>query len=247
MVVDCPGPEEQEKKFPWLYLFRNQLERNVHGYGKHRGGVGLSDCFVIHGVPEVRASSVGTGGRFTKNYGLFGGYSGAANPRIVIRNSDVKQQLAASNPRMPVGVRQLVEERVIKGDYQFLSPDSKSEVYTDSDVIVLPRGSGGGYGDPLEREPEAVLEDLADGLISDDVVREIYAVELDGRGGVDADATALAREAARRRRLARGAGWDEFTRRWSERRPPEAALSFYGQWPVPQQRVPAVVEHDAPA
>jgi N-methylhydantoinase B/oxoprolinase/acetone carboxylase alpha subunit len=247
MVVDCPGPEEQEKKFPWLYLFRNQLERNVHGYGKHRGGVGLSDCFVIHGVPEVRASSVGTGGRFTKNYGLFGGYSGAANPRIVIRNSDVKQQLAASNPRMPVGVRQLVEERVIKGDYQFLSPDSKSEVYTDSDVIVLPRGSGGGYGDPLEREPEAVLEDLADGLISDDVVREMYAVELDGRGGVDADATASAREAARSRRLARGVGWDEFTRRWSERRPPDAALSFYGRWPVPEQRVPAVVEHDAVA
>lgn len=238
MVVDCPGPEEQEKKFPWLYLFRNQLERNVHGYGRHRGGIGLSDCFVIHGVPQVRASSVGTGGRFTKNYGLFGGYSGAANPRIVIRNSDVKEQLAASNPRMPVGVRQLVEERVIQGDYQFLSPDSRSEVYTDSDVIVLPRGSGGGYGDPLEREPASVLEDLEADLISDDVARDVYAVVRDRRDGVDAEATAAARDEARRARLRRGAEWDEFNERWSRRRPPEAALRFYGEWPVPRQLVP---------
>jgi N-methylhydantoinase B/oxoprolinase/acetone carboxylase alpha subunit len=242
MVVDCPGPEEQEKKFPWLYLFRNQLERNVHGYGKHRGGVGLSDCFVIHGVPEVRASSVGTGGRFTKNYGLFGGYSGAANPRIVIRDSNVKELLAASHPRMPVGVRQLVEERVIEGEYQFLSPDSRSEVYTDADVIVLPRGSGGGYGDPLERRPEDVAEDLAAGLISADVATDIYAVVLDGRSGVDGPATEQARAAARRGRLERGRSWDEFTAAWSERRPPEAALRYYGDWPVPRQLVPA----DAP-
>ena len=50
MVVDCPGPEEQERKFPWTYLFRNRFDRDVAGMGRYRGGVGLTDCFVIHGT-----------------------------------------------------------------------------------------------------------------------------------------------------------------------------------------------------
>ena len=40
MVVDCPGPEEQERKFPWVYLFRNRFDRDVCGVGRYRGGVG---------------------------------------------------------------------------------------------------------------------------------------------------------------------------------------------------------------
>lgn len=239
MVVDCPGPEEQERKFPWLYLFRNQLERNVHGHGKYRGGVGLSDCFVIHGVESVRSSSVGTGGRFTKNYGLFGGYSGAANPRIVVRDSDVKALMAASNPNLPHSVRELADVRAIGGDYQFLSPESRAETYRDTDIIILPRGSGGGYGDALERDPEAVREDLAANLISPEVAKAMYEVVFDERGRVDAAATAAGRDEARRRRLATGKTWDEFHAEWSTRRPPEHALEKYGDWPVPRLAVRA--------
>lgn len=45
-------------------------------------------------------------------------------------------------------------------------------------VIVQPAGSGG-YGDPLERERERVLGDIADGYISADAARRLYRVELD--------------------------------------------------------------------
>ncbi|MGH9152556.1 MAG: hydantoinase B/oxoprolinase family protein, partial [Acidimicrobiales bacterium] len=192
MVVDCPGPEEQEKKFPWLYLFRNKLEANAHGHGRYRGGVGLTDCFVIHGVPSVNASSVGTGGRFTKNLGLFGGYAGSANPRIVVRDTDVKALMARSDQSLPTGVRELVDERRIAGRYSFHGPESTTERYEEGDVIVLPRGSGGGYGDVLEREPEAVLADVVDGLISTEVARATYGVVLDARLRVDEEATAAA-------------------------------------------------------
>lgn len=245
MVVDCPGPEEQEKKFPWLYLFRNQLERNVHGFGKYRGGVGLSDCFVIHGVETIHCSSVGTGGRFTKNFGVFGGYAGASNPRVVVRGSDVKARMAAADPTIPLSVRELTDKRAIDGDYQFLSPESRGETYDDSDIIILPRGSGGGYGDPLERDPEAVREDLAADLISADVVRRIYCVVLDERGRVDEEATVAARDAERKDRLQRGKGWDEFTEEWSRRRPPEHALVNYGDWPIPRQPVLLEIEESA--
>jgi len=39
--------------------------------------------------------------------------------------------------------------------------------------------SGGGYGDPLERDPQLVLEDVIDGLVSAMAAREVYGVVLD--------------------------------------------------------------------
>jgi N-methylhydantoinase B len=45
-------------------------------------------------------------------------------------------------------------------------------------VIVQPAGSGG-YGDPLERERQRVIGDVADGYISADAARRLYNVELD--------------------------------------------------------------------
>jgi N-methylhydantoinase B/oxoprolinase/acetone carboxylase alpha subunit len=235
MVVDCPGPEEQERKFPWLYLFRNKLDLDVHGYGRWRGGVGLTDCFVIHNVDQVTASAVGTGGRFTKNYGLFGGYAGSANPRIVVRGSDVKARMAQGGPVLPTGVRELVNRRAIAGRYEFHAPESASETYGPDDILVLSRGSGGGYGDVLEREPEAVLDDLRAGIISPRVAAEVYRVVLDERGEVDRAATEASRRAARRERLALGRPWAAFLADWSRRRPPEAALRHNGDWPVPGQ------------
>jgi N-methylhydantoinase B/oxoprolinase/acetone carboxylase alpha subunit len=233
MMVDCPGPEEQEKKFPWLYLFRNRLDVNVHGYGRFRGGVGLADCFVIHGVNGVTGSSVGTGGRFTKNYGLFGGYSGSANPRIVIHDSNVKELFARSDPAVPTGVRELVNRRAIAGRYEFRSPDSRSEPYGPNDILVLTRGSGGGYGDVLERDPEAVREDFESGIISADVAARIYHVIFDEHGDIDVAATTAARAEARRERLATGKPWAAFQAEWSQRRPPATALRWYGEWPIP--------------
>jgi N-methylhydantoinase B len=35
---------------------------------------------------------------------------------------------------------------------------------------------GGGYGDPLEREPQSVLEDVLDGFVSMDGARDEYGV-----------------------------------------------------------------------
>jgi N-methylhydantoinase B len=45
-------------------------------------------------------------------------------------------------------------------------------------VIVQPAGSGG-YGDPLDRERERVVGDIADGYISAEAARRLYKVELD--------------------------------------------------------------------
>jgi N-methylhydantoinase B len=64
--------------------------------------------------------------------------------------------------------------------------------------VVLSLPGGGGYGDPLEREPELVRRDVEDGLVSVERAREAYGVVLTegGRPGayaVDLEATARQR------------------------------------------------------
>ncbi|MDE0494697.1 MAG: hydantoinase B/oxoprolinase family protein, partial [Acidimicrobiaceae bacterium] len=223
-------------KFPWVYLFRNRFDQDVCGLGRYRGGVGLTDCFVIHGTPQLGTNSVGTGSRFTKNYGLFGGYSGAAQPRIIIRGSDAKELMAAGADDLPMSVRELADRRCITGDYAFGHTNSEGETVSDGDVVVLARGCGGGYGDVLERDPEAVLGDIANGITSPELAERLYGVVLAASGDrVDSDATEDRRAEIRAERKRQGRPYADFVAEWSQRRPPPDALRHYGEFPAPVQ------------
>jgi N-methylhydantoinase B len=60
-------------------------------------------------------------------------------------------------------------------------------------VFIRPAG-GGGYGDPLEREPERVLRDVMDGYVSEKAARDLYGVLIDTETWtVDVTATKRAR------------------------------------------------------
>ena len=69
------------------------------------------------------------------------------------------------------------------------------------DVVIMESGGGGGYGDPLERDPEAVRADVREGFVSAERARDGYGVVLDAAGEVDEETTAAAREALRRGRF----------------------------------------------
>jgi len=62
--------------------------------------------------------------------------------------------------------------------------------------VLMWSGGGGGFGDPLEREPDAVARDVISGLVSAERAHEVYGVVLAG-GAVDEAATAGCRQALR--------------------------------------------------
>jgi N-methylhydantoinase B len=69
------------------------------------------------------------------------------------------------------------------------------------DVFRMVLAGGGGYGDPLERDPERVAEDVREEKLSLAYARREYAVVLDPDTlVVDAEATAALRRAAREER-----------------------------------------------
>jgi N-methylhydantoinase B len=53
------------------------------------------------------------------------------------------------------------------------------------DAIRLELPGGVGYGDPRERDPRRVLDDLLDGLITADDARRDYGVAVDKHGRID--------------------------------------------------------------
>jgi N-methylhydantoinase B len=72
------------------------------------------------------------------------------------------------------------------------------------DVVVMQSAGGGGFGDPLARDPERVWRDVRAGYVSPERAREGYGVVLTPSGAVDALATTAerTRRAAARRGVA---------------------------------------------
>ena len=71
----------------------------------------------------------------------------------------------------------------------------------------MPIGSGpGGWGDPLERDPEAVLRDVRGGRLSRDHVRREYAVVIRPDLTLDREATEAERSGRRTTPAASTAG-----------------------------------------
>ena len=71
-----------------------------------------------------------------------------------------------------------------------------------NDILYMRMASGGGYGDPLEREPQRVLRDVEDGIVSRQEARDIYGVEIDGDDPtLNLAATEKLRAALRKERL----------------------------------------------
>jgi len=85
-------------------------------------------------------------------------------------------------------------------------------------VRILSPG-GGGYGDPLDRDPAAVAKDVADGLVTADEAQETYGVVL-AKGHVDAAATDRLRAAQRTTRTAAEFSYGKEREEYESRFPP---------------------------
>ena len=73
---------------------------------------------------------------------------------------------------------------------------SRGMTLRQGDVLRVLSGGGGGYGNPAERPPEAVLADVLDRKVSLEAARADYGVAIEN-GRIDEEATRRLREARR--------------------------------------------------
>jgi len=87
----------------------------------------------------------------------------------------------------------------VAGERRVLPGKITTSIQQDT-VIVHEQAGAGGFGDPLDRPPEAVLEDHLEGKITRGYAERFHAVVLTSAGALDRDATASLRAARGRAR-----------------------------------------------
>lgn len=181
-----------ELNFPLLYLFRRHAI-DAAGVGKFRGGAGAESALTIHDAPEgkIKGVAMGVAGVRNSGQGIFGGYPAA--PSVLYYFADTAVKKLIDSGTAPVDLSAL-------GAKPSLLPYAEFEL-RDGDVLYIRTPSGGGYGDPLERDPRSVLADVTYGFISKDTARNCYGVALNEKGNaMDDVATEKVRAAMREER-----------------------------------------------
>src|SRR5439155_17751810 len=170
------------QSFPLLFLYRKE-NTDSGGAGRYRGGNSASVSFIPHGTSHIVQDTESSGAAIPTAPGLAGGYPATTNYYRFKRNSDVLQSFARR--RMPGEMDEIHGEDVLLQLRQIDIHQGPSDVYE------VAFAAGAGYGDPLERDPEAVRRDVYLEDISPRAAREIFRVVLVGEDEslrVDAEA-----------------------------------------------------------
>ncbi|RBI83323.1 hydantoinase B/oxoprolinase family protein [Rhodosalinus halophilus] len=153
------NPVEDIESHLPLRVLQYELREDVAGPGQWRGGIGSIRSFEL--LEDGAVSVEGDGQRFDP-WGFMGGSDGSPAHVDLLRADGGVEALPSKIPYRPLA----------KGDR-----------------IVAYGPCGGGYGDPFERAPEDVLEDVRDGLLTPESARKSYRVVIADGGTVDAAAT----------------------------------------------------------
>ena len=65
----------------------------------------------------------------------------------------------------------------------------QSFITRKGDLFRMVSAGGGGYGDPRERDPDAVLADVREEKVTREAARDVYGVVVTGDGTLDAAGT----------------------------------------------------------
>ena len=160
--------EMVEVSYP-IRVLEYALVPDSGGAGKWRGGLGAIKRITPLNH-DCRMTAVFDRTEKDVPWGLFGGGAGAQNQLSILRRDGSLE----TNSKVTA---QLIHE---------------------GDTVTFRSGGGGGYGDALTRDVNAVLDDVIDGYVTPQAAEREYGVVIvshaDGSFGVDAEATGRRRE-----------------------------------------------------
>jgi len=186
--------EVTEAEYPILYHFRRQLQ-DSGGPGRFRGGMsaGVAISPYDHTGP-TESSFAGVGAEVPNAYGLAGGLPGATARYLRFEEAGSVRDLASAG-RLPADVGDVPGRATVR------PINSSHSAFPANAVEYHNWQGGGGFGDPLDRDPEAVARDVRTGAVSAASAIAIYGVVLEG-AGADEVGTRSVRDGERARRLA---------------------------------------------
>lgn len=186
-------PFEGQERLTPVVTSVHRIVPDSGGPGRYRGGCGVEKGGTLTEIEETVMSYCCDRAR-SITWGIEGGLPSCPHGVWINKDSEGERFLGAVFSGVPV---------------------------KQGDSFVRPSAGGGGYGDPLLRDPQAVREDVEDGYVTPEGARRDYGVvvrEVDAELAeweVDEEATKREREHIRENRL-----------RWLEEDPEELAKKY---------------------
>lgn len=143
----------------------NRYEMREDSAGAGKWRGGVGSVREVMFLSPGHASIEGDGHRHAP-WGVFGGNSGSCGDLLLNPSSNQR--------KLPAMISNLS--------------------FREGDTLRTVSPCGGGYGDPLQRDLSAVLEDVIDGIISTDTAKKDYAVVISSQMKIDEEATHALRQ-----------------------------------------------------
>jgi N-methylhydantoinase B len=190
-ICKLPNIEHTEQTFPLLFLYRKEVP-DSGGAGKYRGGLSAESCFIPHNTDVIVQDTLSSGNSVPTSTGMMGGYPATTNAYKFVKDSDILDRFEA---------RQMVDDAdEVSGEKITLQLRQEELVQNPADVYAVMWCAAGGFGDPMERDPDKVSDDVDSLAITPEAARSIYGVVLD-EGTVNIPATESLRAEVRAARL----------------------------------------------
>ncbi|MBS0339678.1 MAG: hydantoinase B/oxoprolinase family protein [Proteobacteria bacterium] len=176
--------ERNEQVAPLFYLHR-RLATDTGGAGEYRGGRSVALGLTLGGIDSADALIMAHGAEVPNSTGLAGGLPGSTVLQRFGRGA-VKNGVATGT-----------------GVWEDFGPKPGHIPMTNQDVFEVRWQGGGGFGDPLMRDADAVATDVRRGVVSQAAAKRVYGVALDADGTADSAATESLRREIRAERIGR--------------------------------------------
>jgi N-methylhydantoinase B len=163
-------PAEYQEAYYPLTIDEYSTRADTGGPGMHRGGHGITKVYTFE---EDGAITFQDDRAHTYPWGVDGGTHGQTSEKTLVRKDGTTEELPSKVEGVPVQA---------------------------GDKLVFSTAGGGGLGDPLERDPDLVAQEVRRGLVSEEAAREEYGVVLAEDETVDEGATERQREDIRESR-----------------------------------------------
>ena len=150
-----------ETRYP-LSIESYRLLEDSGGPGKNRGGLGIERVFTVQS-PRLTVSAL-FNRMLVEPFGLHGGKAGKSSG-IYVRRAGEREWQTFSDA------------------FGVMSPSKFSGiVLRQGDQVKIVAPGGGGWGNPLEREAERVLQDVIEGFVTPEAALRDYGVQVTQQG-----------------------------------------------------------------
>jgi N-methylhydantoinase B len=162
--------------------------------------MGGEAIYMIYGTDKFVFGTMGVGKKTPGGHGIFGGYPPDLQENKYVLDSNIPERFKASKSTTTFEELDLLEGNIFSPPANFFAIPVKQ-----FDIILFRWGAGGGYGDPLERDPKAVLRDVETNANSYETAKNLYGVIIkQPEFEIDYEATEKLRGRLREERLALG-------------------------------------------